>query len=61
MLDEEVQKTDLEGFEFGERVFDVVGYEVGAAGAGGKGERFLEPGHAGGLGSRVDEDGWWGG
>lgn len=45
MLHEEVQEADFVGAEFGEFGDDVVGYEVGAAGARGKRELFLDPGH----------------
>jgi hypothetical protein len=43
VLDEEVEETGFVRFYLGQRGRDVVGYEVGAAGAGGEGERFLEP------------------
>jgi hypothetical protein len=44
VLNEEVQQTRLVGFYLRERGRDVVGYEVGATGAGGQREGFLEPG-----------------
>ena len=45
VLHEEVQEADFVGAEFGEFGDDVVGYEVGAAGARGESELFLGPGH----------------
>jgi hypothetical protein len=44
VLYEEVEQTGLVRLYFGELFENCVGYEVGAAGAGGKGEGFLEPG-----------------
>jgi hypothetical protein len=45
VLYEEVEHADFVIAEFGELGQDFVGYEVGAARAGGEGEGFLEPGH----------------
>jgi hypothetical protein len=44
VLDEEIEESGLVGFYLGELFEDVLGYEVGAARAGGEGEGFLEPG-----------------
>ena len=44
-----MEEADFEVFDFGELLEDVVGYEVAAAGFGGEGELFLEPGHCGWL------------
>lgn len=51
VLDEEMEHADLVIAELGEFGDNMVGDEVGAAGAGGEGEGLLEPGHCGG-GSR---------
>lgn len=48
VLDEEVEHADLVVAELGEFGEDVVGDQVGAAGARGEGEGLLEPGHVGG-------------
>lgn len=45
VLDKEVEHAHFVVADFGKLGEDFVGYEVGAAGAGGKGEGFLEPGH----------------
>lgn len=45
VLHEQVEHADFVIAEFGELGEDFVGYEVGAAGARGEGEGFLEPGH----------------
>ena len=47
VLHEQVQHADLVVADFRELGEDGVGDEVGAAAAGGEGERFLEPGHCG--------------
>jgi hypothetical protein len=46
VLYEEREQADFVGAEFGELFEDLGGYEVGAAGARGEGEGFLEPGNA---------------
>lgn len=43
MLNEEVKKASLVGFDFREFFENVVCYEVGAAAARGEGKGFLEP------------------
>jgi hypothetical protein len=43
VLDEEVEQAGFVGLNFGEFLEDVVGDEVGAAGARGEDEGFLEP------------------
>lgn len=50
MLDEQVEHADLVVAQFGELGEDIVGDEVGAAGAGGEREGFLKPGHGGRMG-----------
>ena len=45
VLDKQVEHADFVVADFGELGEDFVGYKVGAAGARGQGEGFLEPGH----------------
>ena len=45
MLDEEIEEANLVVFDLGQRARDLVGDEVGAAGAGGEGDVLLEPRH----------------
>ena len=47
VLDEQVQHADLVVADLGQFREDLVGDEVGAAGARGEGKLFLEPGHCG--------------
>jgi hypothetical protein len=53
VLDEEVEQAGFVIFDFGDLLEDLVGYEVGAAAAGGEGNGFLCPDSRGQLHVRV--------